>query len=125
MHPQPRHEDRQLPSLAHFVVFNPTLATRSPKPNRHDSGVPPQQHPDSEQAREPRSPSVAAASDVSATDSNSNAKQVDRDRDRDLEDDLREAAQIVFYTSREAGGVSRDRMLRQVGLAKGLIGFAE
>lgn len=43
----------------------------------------------------------------------------------DLEDDLREASQIVFYTSREAGGVSRDRMLRQVGLAKGLLAFAE
>ncbi|WWD17044.1 hypothetical protein CI109_101481 [Kwoniella shandongensis] len=47
------------------------------------------------------------------------------ERDRDEEDDLREAAQIVFYTSREAGGVSRDKMLRQVGLAKGLMGFAD
>ncbi len=45
--------------------------------------------------------------------------------DKDDEDDLREAAQILFYTSREAGGVSRDRMLRQVGLAKGLMGFTE
>jgi hypothetical protein len=45
--------------------------------------------------------------------------------DKDLEDDLREAAQILFYTSREAGGVSRDRMLRQVGLAKGLMSFTE
>lgn len=45
--------------------------------------------------------------------------------DKDLQDDLREAAQILFYTSREAGGVSRDKMLRQVGLAKGLMGFAE
>ncbi|WVW84203.1 hypothetical protein I302_106233 [Kwoniella bestiolae CBS 10118] len=42
---------------------------------------------------------------------------------RDDDDDLREAAQILFYTSREAGGVSRDKMLRQVGLAKGLMGF--
>jgi hypothetical protein len=46
-------------------------------------------------------------------------------RDRDLEEDLREATQIVFYTSRDAGGVSRDTMLRQVGLAKGLMGFSE
>jgi len=45
--------------------------------------------------------------------------------DKDLRDDLREAAQILFYTSKEAGGVSRDRMLRQVGLAKGLMGFTE
>ncbi|WWC89030.1 uncharacterized protein L201_003948 [Kwoniella dendrophila CBS 6074] len=43
--------------------------------------------------------------------------------DKDNDDDLREAAQILFYTSREAGGVSRDKMLRQVGLAKGLMGF--
>jgi hypothetical protein len=47
------------------------------------------------------------------------------ERDKDLEDDLKEAAQILFYTSREAGGVSRDKMLRQVGLAKGLMGFTE
>lgn len=47
------------------------------------------------------------------------------DRDKDDEDDQKEAAQILFYTSREAGGVSRDKMLRQVGLAKGLMGFAE
>ncbi|WRT66643.1 uncharacterized protein IL334_003602 [Kwoniella shivajii] len=44
---------------------------------------------------------------------------------KDDDDDLREAGQILFYTSREAGGVSRDRMLRQVGLAKGLMGFAD
>ncbi|KAK6909763.1 hypothetical protein I203_103785 [Kwoniella mangroviensis CBS 8507] len=42
---------------------------------------------------------------------------------KDDDDDLREAAQILFYTSREAVGVSRDKMLRQVGLAKGLMGF--
>jgi len=45
--------------------------------------------------------------------------------DKDIQDDLRDAAQILFYTSREAGGASRDRMLRQVGLAKGLMGFVE
>jgi hypothetical protein len=47
------------------------------------------------------------------------------DRDKDLEDDMKEAAQILFYTSREGGRVSRDRMLRQFGLAKGLMGFTE
>lgn len=45
--------------------------------------------------------------------------------DPDLEDDLREAAQILFYTSHQAGRVSRDMMLRQVGLAKGLMGFTD
>lgn len=55
------------------------------------------------------------------------SKPVDEEEeeDKDLRDDLLEAAQILFYTSREAGGVSRDVMLRQVGLAKGLMGFAE
>lgn len=47
------------------------------------------------------------------------------DRDKDDEDDQKEAAQILFYTSRGGRGVSRDKMLRQVGLAKGLMGFAE
>ncbi|OXC68217.1 hypothetical protein AYX13_03167 [Cryptococcus neoformans] len=47
------------------------------------------------------------------------------DRDKDDEDDQKEAAQILFYTSRGGGGVSRDKMLRQVGLAKGLMGFAD
>ena len=49
----------------------------------------------------------------------------DQNRDRDLEDDLAQAAQIVFYTSRDGGHVSRDRMLRQVGLVKGLMSFSE
>ncbi|WVQ67333.1 uncharacterized protein L199_005529 [Kwoniella botswanensis] len=48
---------------------------------------------------------------------------IPRSDNKDDDDDLREAAQILFYTSREAGGVSRDKMLRQVGLAKGLRGF--
>jgi len=49
----------------------------------------------------------------------------DGDTDRDLEDDLKEASQILFYTSREGGRVSRDKMLRQYGLVKGLMGFTE
>jgi hypothetical protein len=48
-----------------------------------------------------------------------------KERDRDLEDDLKEASQILFYTSREGGKVSRDKMLRQFGLVKGLMGFTE
>jgi ribosome-binding protein aMBF1 (putative translation factor) len=91
---QPGADDR-LPSLAHFVIFNPTLARKPPK------------------------------KDAASPTAERSAPAKDEERDRDLEDDLREAAQIVFYTAREAGGVSRDRMLRQVGLAKGLMGFAE
>ena len=49
----------------------------------------------------------------------------EKERDRDLEDDLKEASQILFYTSREGGKVSRDKMLRQFGLVKGLMGFTE
>jgi hypothetical protein len=39
-------------------------------------------------------------------------------------EDAEEQAHILFYTSRERA-VSRDRMLRQVGLAKALINFSE
>lgn len=40
------------------------------------------------------------------------------------DEDAEEQAQILFYTSKERA-VSRDKMLRQVGLAKALITFAE
>ncbi|KAF9245253.1 hypothetical protein BU15DRAFT_85596 [Melanogaster broomeanus] len=40
------------------------------------------------------------------------------------DEDAEEQAQILFYTSRDRA-VSRDRMLRQVGLAKALVNFAE
>lgn len=106
--PRSPHDDR--PSLAHFVVFNPTLALAKPKPRLKKDGA------------------IAGADSATATANTPDAPKPPaskEERDRDLEDDLREAAQIVFYTSRESGGVSRDRMLRQVGLAKGLMGFAE
>jgi hypothetical protein len=42
----------------------------------------------------------------------------------DTEDeDAEEQAHILFYTSRERA-VSRDRMLRQIGLAKALVNFS-
>ena len=40
------------------------------------------------------------------------------------DEDAEEQAQILFYTAREHA-VSRDKMLRQVGLAKALINFSE
>ncbi|KAL4073014.1 hypothetical protein V8B97DRAFT_1869777 [Scleroderma yunnanense] len=40
------------------------------------------------------------------------------------DEDAEEQAQILFYTSRDQA-VSRDKMLRQVGLAKALVHFAE
>ncbi|KAI9511389.1 hypothetical protein F5148DRAFT_1146839 [Russula earlei] len=40
------------------------------------------------------------------------------------DDDAEEQAHILFYTSRERA-VSRDKMLRQVGLAKALVNFSE
>jgi len=39
-------------------------------------------------------------------------------------EDAEEQAQILFYTARERA-VSRDRILRQVGLAKALVNFSE
>lgn len=52
-------------------------------------------------------------------------KQDGIERNRDLEDDLAQAAQILFYTSHAQSDVSRDVMLRQVGLVKGLMSFTE
>ena len=40
------------------------------------------------------------------------------------DEDATEQAHILFYTSRERA-VSRDKMLRRVGLAKALVNFAE
>lgn len=40
------------------------------------------------------------------------------------DEDAEEQAQILFYTARERAA-SRDRMLRQVGLAKALVNFSE
>jgi len=40
------------------------------------------------------------------------------------DEDAEEQAHILFYTSKEHA-VSRDRMLRQVGLAKALVNFSE
>jgi hypothetical protein len=40
------------------------------------------------------------------------------------DEDAHEHAQILFYTSAERA-VSRDRMLRQVGLARALVNFTE
>lgn len=40
------------------------------------------------------------------------------------DEDSEEQAHILFYTARERA-VSRDRMLRQVGLAKALVNFSE
>lgn len=42
----------------------------------------------------------------------------------DDDEDAEAQAHILFYTSKEKA-VSRDRMLRQVGLAKALVNFAE
>lgn len=44
-------------------------------------------------------------------------------KDHDNDDDI-EQASILFYTSKSRA-VSRDTMLRQVGLAKALINFSE
>jgi hypothetical protein len=40
------------------------------------------------------------------------------------DEDAEEQAHILFYTSKDRA-VSRDRMLRQVGLGKALVSFAE
>ena len=42
----------------------------------------------------------------------------------DDDEDAEEQAHILFYTAREQA-VSRDKILRQVGLAKALVNFSE
>ena len=42
----------------------------------------------------------------------------------DGDEDAEEQAQILFYTARDRA-VSRDRILRQIGLAKALVNFTE
>jgi hypothetical protein len=42
----------------------------------------------------------------------------------DDDEDAEEQAHVLFYTSRDRA-VSRDRMLRQVGLSKALVNFSE
>jgi hypothetical protein len=46
------------------------------------------------------------------------------DPNAEYDEDAEEQAHILFFTSREKA-VSRDKMLRQVGLAKALINFSE
>lgn len=47
-----------------------------------------------------------------------------QDTTNDNDEDSEELAHILFYTAKERA-VSRDRMLRQVGLAKALVNFSE
>ncbi|KAL7422001.1 hypothetical protein Q5752_003774 [Cryptotrichosporon argae] len=127
-------------SLAHFVIFSPSVRapTRSDAPTasaaagagtdqqRIDVGGDISDVHTQEGETESRSLAEDAALGLDKTraDHAGAEGKGEGERDKDLEDDLREAAQILFYTSREAN-VSRDRMLRQVGLAKGLMGFAD
>ena len=53
---------------------------------------------------------------------NPSLKPADPDVAKD-DEDAEEQAQILFYTGKERA-VSRDRILRQVGLAKALVNFA-
>lgn len=82
-------------SVSHLIIFNPDLKPAPKDDPTHQAQTGPE---GGEEAEE---------------------------RDRDLEDDMKEASQILFYTSRSGGKVSRDTMLRQFGLAKGLMGFTE
>ena len=105
------------PSLSHFVILNPSLRPASAQPAVDT-------HTRTDEAVDESQPS-------STEDVQHNADHpplpppVPEVRDKDLEDDLREAAQILFYTSRSSSSVSRDTMLKQTGLVKGLMGFTD
>ena len=55
---------------------------------------------------------------------NPSLRAADAHGSSDDDEDAHERAQILFYTASERA-VSRDRMLRQVGLAQALISFTE
>ncbi|OCF39800.1 hypothetical protein I317_06409 [Kwoniella heveanensis CBS 569] len=127
------------PALSHFVIFNPTIqlhkanvkvkaelqsgsdhapVSHQADPSKHGDG---QDNSSAEQAQS----NSSALGPKDEVQRKVNEGPEPETQDKDEQDDLREAAQILFYTSRDAGGVSRDKMLRQVGLAKGLMGFAD
>lgn len=100
-------------TVSHLIIFNPDLkpAPKSKSDDEHEGVAAAGQPQDNVQEQEQEL--LGQAEEGS--------------RDKDLEDDIKEASQIVFYTSRAAQGgrVSRDTMLRQFGLAKGMMGFTE
>ena len=105
------------PSLSHFVVFNPTIKLdESVKSHQKVTEGP----ITTTQSREPAA-AVGQTPDLEHTPSSPPTEA----RDRDLEDDLREAAQILFYTSRSSRNISRNTMLKQTGLIRGLMGFSD
>ncbi|GAC98172.1 hypothetical protein PHSY_005761 [Pseudozyma hubeiensis SY62] len=83
-------------SLSYFTIFCPAL-----KPAKRRSGDLP---------NEGSSQSAATAQEEA--------------EDEDARETAREAAQILFYTSR-ARAALKDRMLRQIGVAKGMIEFCK
>ena len=140
------------PSLAHFAIFT-TLkhdpagpsgstipAITSTTSDEHAEALSPRptvaasethrEVPEEPGSLQDRSAEVGDPKDRSAVidegTGSARRQAVDEEvRDKDLEDDLREASQILFYLSRESGTVKRDTMLRQIGLVKGLMGFTE
>jgi hypothetical protein len=83
----------------------------------------PKAAPMSEKTQKPQGPSPTSLSHFVIFNPNLQA-DLEAGLHGDEKDDAREAAQIIYYTSNDGGSVTRDRMLRQVGLAKGLMGFA-
>ena len=117
----PTTDNTSTPRLNHLVIFNPTLQLKEPKSSdsapddrvqdANDDGT-------SGVENDPRG--SGNIDDVQLGDQGAHAEL-----HGDEKDDAREAAQILFYTSRESGRVKKDTMLRQVGLIKGLMGFSE
>ncbi|ORX35638.1 hypothetical protein BD324DRAFT_630928 [Kockovaella imperatae] len=93
------------PSLAHFAIFDPSKADQKPKSEKVDKGK-------------------GKERQVDLGDGTDHDDQQPSAREIELQDDLREASQILFYTAK-SGSVSRDTMLKQIGLVRGLMGFTE
>ena len=104
------------PSLSHFVIFNPTVKLDE-SVKRHQNVT--------EGSTTTTQPREAAADRQTPDSEHTPSSPPTEARDRDLEDDLREAAQILFYTSRSSRNISRNTMLKQTGLIRGLMGFSD
>ncbi|KAF9563073.1 hypothetical protein CPC08DRAFT_741944 [Agrocybe pediades] len=99
--------NRISPNLLYLTIYNPTL--RPDVPNTDSATYLPSEEDDHDNT-----------SRAASTTDASGSSNVNVDDDEDAE----EQAHILFYTAKERA-VSRDRMLRQVGLAKALVNFAE
>jgi len=106
-HDDDRVMNRIPPNLLYLTIYNPTL-----RPSNNSTV---------QSADDNKTNDSGNGNDIKST---GNAEGNNYANVNDDNEDAEEQAHILFYTSKERA-VSRDRMLRQIGLAKALVNFAE